>query len=84
MTSHNSVRRLSLRSALAVAVAGVGLGGLALAGAALPRADAQGPGNAAPPPRGKAEEAPAGFDDPPATNGYVDQSGFMAARKTFL
>ena len=72
MMSRDSMRRLAMRSARVLALAGVGLCGLAFAAAVLPRGDDPGAENVAPPTQDKPEEAPTGFDDPPATNGYVE------------
>ncbi len=77
--------RLAMRSALALA--GVGLCGLALAAAVSPRGDDPAQPKAAPAVPNKRlagpEEAPAAFDD--KTNGFIPvQADFDAARKSFM
>jgi CxxC motif-containing protein (DUF1111 family) len=83
MMSHDSMRRLAMRSARVLpALAIVGLCGLAFAAAVSPRSGLPVTGKSIPPPQDKAEEAPAAFDD--QTNGHVLQPEFGAARDTFM
>src|SRR4051794_5549549 len=84
MMSCDSMRRLAMRPGRVLALAGVGLGVLTFAVALSSRGDSAEPKKAAPTAKGKAEEAPTGYDDPPVSNGYTTKDEFLAARDTFM
>jgi CxxC motif-containing protein (DUF1111 family) len=81
MMSRDSMRRLAMRSARVLALAGVGLCGLAVAAAVAPRGGPHERGKLA---AQSPEEAPTGFDDPPVSNGFTSQKDFEDARDTFM